>query len=93
MNKNTDFPYHLFVKAMGLTNNFPDSKVHGANIWLTWVLSAPGQPHVGPMNIAIIQGSNINNPLFSATSSLYVTYANYILTHWPLGDFNDILDE
>ena len=31
----------------------PDSKVHGANMGLTWVLSAPDGPHVGPMNLAI----------------------------------------
>ena len=31
----------------------PDSKVHGANMGPTWVLSAPDEPHVGPMNIAI----------------------------------------
>ena len=31
----------------------PDSKDHGANIGPTWVLSAPGGPHVGPMNLAI----------------------------------------
>ena len=31
----------------------PDSKVHVANMGSTWVLSAPGGPHVGPMNLAI----------------------------------------
>ena len=31
----------------------PDSKVHGANMGPTWVLSAPDGPHVGPMNLAI----------------------------------------
>ena len=31
----------------------PDSKSHGANMGSTWVLSARGGPHVGPMNIAI----------------------------------------
>ena len=31
----------------------PESKVHGANIGLTWVLSAPGGPHVGPISLAI----------------------------------------
>ena len=30
----------------------PDNKVHGANMGPTWVLSAPGGPHVGPMNLA-----------------------------------------
>ena len=31
----------------------PDSKVHGANMGPTWVLSAPDRPHVGPMSLAI----------------------------------------
>ena len=36
--------------------NFSDSKVHGANMGLTWVLSSPDGPHVGPMNLAIWVG-------------------------------------
>ena len=32
---------------------YPDSKVHGANMGPTWVLSAPYGPHVGPMNLVI----------------------------------------
>ena len=32
---------------------YPDSKVHGANMGPTWVLSAPDGPHVGHMNLAI----------------------------------------
>ena len=35
------------------TRDIPDSKVHGANMRPTWVLSTPGGPHVGPMNLAI----------------------------------------
>ena len=31
----------------------PDSKVHGANMGPTCVLSAPDGPHGGPMNLAI----------------------------------------
>ena len=34
-------------------DTIPDSKVHGANMVTTWVLSAPDGPYVGPMNIAI----------------------------------------
>ena len=37
-------------------NTSPDSKVHGANMGPTWVLSAPDGPHVGPMNLAIKDG-------------------------------------
>ena len=34
-------------------NDTPDRTVHGAIMGLTWVLSAPDGPHVGPMNLAI----------------------------------------
>ena len=43
---------------------FPDSKVHGANMGTIWVLSAPDEPYVGPVNLAIkviIQFVKINN--------------------------------
>ena len=30
---------------------YPDGKIHGANMGPTWVLSAPGGSHVGPMNL------------------------------------------
>ena len=33
-----------------------DSKVHGANMGPTWVLSAPDGTHVGPMNLAVREG-------------------------------------
>ena len=32
---------------------YPDSKIHLANMSPIWVLSAPDGPHVGPMNLAI----------------------------------------
>ena len=34
-----------------------DSKVHGAKMRSTWVLSGPDGPHVGPMNLAIRVGT------------------------------------
>ena len=36
---------------------YPDSKVHGANMGPTWALSAPGGPHVRPMNLVIRDGT------------------------------------
>ena len=39
----------------------PDSKVHGANMGPTWVLSAPDGPHVGPMNLAIKEANKKEN--------------------------------
>ena len=48
----------------------PDSKVHGANMGPTWVLSAPGGPHVALMNLALWayltwQSGKVNQPLAS----------------------------
>ena len=37
-----------------VTDNNPDSKVHGANMGPTWVLSAPGVPLGGPINLAVM---------------------------------------
>ena len=49
---------------------YPDSNVHGgddgANMGPTWVLSAPGGSHVGPMNLAI-WGSLQRGSHFSST--------------------------
>ena len=36
-----------------IMESIPDSKLHGANMGPTWVLSAPDGPHVGPINLAI----------------------------------------
>ena len=43
-------------KWCSVYHNIPDSKVHGANMGPTWVLSAPDGPHVGPINLAIRGG-------------------------------------
>ena len=45
--------WDINVMRLPCSYNYPDSKVHGANMGPTWVLSAPGGPHVGPMNLAI----------------------------------------
>ena len=36
-----------------------DSKVHGANMGPIWGRQDPGGPHVGPMNLAIWDGSHV----------------------------------
>ena len=33
--------------------DFPDSKVHGANMGPIWVWQDPGGPHVDPMNFVM----------------------------------------
>ena len=52
----------------------PDSKVHGANMGPTWVLSAPDGPHVGPMNLAIRVESAVV-PLYQRYSAELLTYS------------------
>ena len=44
------FPVTFFPTII---ENYPDSKVHGAIMEPTWVLAAPGGPHVGPIILAI----------------------------------------
>ena len=41
------------VYILAITENIPDSKVHGANMGPIWGRQDPGGPHVGPMNFAI----------------------------------------
>ena len=40
-------------KEAPLYNDYPDSKVHGANMGPVWGRQDPDGPHVGPMNFAI----------------------------------------
>ena len=40
------------VQCYSYEENYPDSKIHGANMGPTCVLSVPGGSHVGPMNFA-----------------------------------------
>ena len=47
--------YGILIFSVGIPT-LPDSKVHGANMGPTWVLSAPDGPHVGHMNLAIRAG-------------------------------------
>ena len=48
-----DTRQHLLWSISWLYQIYPDSKVHGANMGPTWVLSAPDGHHVGPMNLTI----------------------------------------
>ena len=41
------------TKASTCIWKIPDKNVDAANMGPIWVLSAPGEPHVGPMNLAI----------------------------------------
>ena len=46
---------HSRISPIHMTNNRgnPDSKVHGANIGPTWILSVPSESHVDPINLAV----------------------------------------
>ena len=46
----------MYIAVVKLKGIVPDSKVHGAHMVPTWVLSAPDWPQVGPINIAIRSG-------------------------------------
>ena len=44
---------------------YPDINIHVAHLGLTWVLLAPGGPHVGPMNLAIRVMAKMHMSLWS----------------------------
>ena len=50
---NTETSGGCFTTLSELSKRVPDSKVDGADMGPTWVLSAPDGPHGGPMNLAI----------------------------------------
>ena len=61
--------WKLWLQCLGL----PDSKVHGANMGPTWVLSAPEGPHVGPMNLSI-RAKFINDDYVWNSASILLMY-------------------
>ena len=50
------------------SDGIPDSKVHGANMGPTWVLSAPDGSHVGPMNLAVRDDIEFQIPEYSGSA-------------------------
>ena len=60
------------------------SKVHEAHMEPTWVLSAPGRPHIGPMKLAIrVAICQENHPVgFLAKTAM-----------WNLNPFHDVIIE
>ena len=71
-----------------LMATYSDSKVHMAHMGPTWVLSAPGGPHVGPMDLAIrvttvsIRVTTVSYPVSNrvTTVSIIVTLAIRVTT-------------
>ena len=58
------------VLYIEVQDDIPDSKVHVAHIGPTWVLSTPGRPHVGPMNLAIWDSVSSENSYGSVISMI-----------------------
>ena len=83
-----NYSQSMLSKGAPGVSHFPDNKVHGANMGITWVLSAPDGPHVGPMNLALIIKYVPNSrvgvtkpissvPLFSKIFSIVKTHVSY----------------
>ena len=60
-----------------LSGNLPDSKVHGANMGPTWVLSAPEGPHVGHMNYEVHEANMGPTWVLSAPDGPHIGPMNY----------------
>ena len=70
------------------TQSIPDSKVHGPSIGPTWFLSAPGGPHVGPINLAFRDDHDITNhgktmrEFDGYTVAVVIIYSPYHIAMW-----------
>ena len=63
-----------------MASSAPDSRVHGANMWPTWVLSAPGGSHLDPMSLAIWGGYRFHVMMLSCTVEPYTDLNPHIKT-------------
>ena len=60
---------------VGYREPFPDSKVHGAYMGPSWVLSAPNGPHVCPSNLAIRVSMDYITKIKPYTSCVWISPA------------------
>ena len=72
--------YAKFLKQA--SNTVPDSKVHGANMGPTRVLSAPDGPHVGPMSLAIRGVVPLHHCQFYSKSSQWTSHISPAWTRY-----------
>ena len=57
---------------------YPDSKVHGDNMWPIWGRQDPGGPHVGPMNFAIwVDWQNVSVYTLDRPVYIYLWFVLY----------------
>ena len=75
-----------------ISEMYPDNKVHGAHMGPTWVLSAPGGPHVGPMNLAIRVVSEWKYPYFipRCTSPTDIEHSTLLGPHGFITEFHKV---
>ena len=52
LSNDVPIPWRIFASPGLGEFNYPDSKVHGANMGPIWGRQDPGGPHVGPINFA-----------------------------------------
>ena len=62
----------------------PDSKVHGADMWPTWDLSAPDGPHLGPVNLAIRDVTLLSPNRYLPTYQRWSHYAWRVVIHYSV---------
>ena len=62
----------------------PDNKVHRANMWPIWVLSALDGPHVGPTNLAIRDADRKKSGLVTQWSGSSF-FCKFVLRLWLPG--------
>ena len=81
---------HRYGDKMRCNCSYPDSKINGANMGQTWVLSAPDGRHVGPMNLAIgvvpwrQLNTQVANICIRQNVITFKQYTNYIcINHFP----------
>ena len=67
----------------------PDSKVYGANMGSTWLLSAPDGPHVGPINLAVRGRNHVCRMLYVQRQALTRTDADW----FSIGSQREIVRE
>ena len=83
------FVMFIVLLVPTVNHKYPDSKVHGANMGPTWVLSAPDGPYVGPMDLAIWV---LCSPIVTLYQIYFLTRIFYrdvsgFATHFPCSDW------
>ena len=68
-----------------MVRTYPDSNVHVAHMGPTWVLSAPGGPHVGPMSLPIRVDTKGNmGPYISLNRRQAIVTFDVGLVYWSI---------